>query len=274
MLLKRLRTLLLLPLNHIRLRIYRLLSTTTRFPNIRYFIFGIPLVLKYSKGTVSAEADALRFLNNCGLDLPIPRIVDSFVVGQYTFTLMTRIEGDMLIDKLATMSDEQLRVIVEDLFRVLRKLWTLQQPKEDAGKVMLSASGHGMPSPVLLFGDSEGPFDSILEFYVYMSRHLFDSVEEFKELYPNASQIIMSDNIVYVHADLRSHNILVKDGRLSGIVDWENSGWLPLHWQLHVIRRFCPSTRGKFWKLLDNTKGPSGSEAAYEACKPLLRYSF
>jgi Phosphotransferase enzyme family len=265
---------LLLPLNHIRLCAYRLLSTTTPFPNIRYFIFGIPLVLKYSTGTVSGEADALRFLNNCDLDLPIPRIVDSFVVGQYAYILMTKIEGDMLVHKLETMSDEQLRVIVEDLFTVLRKLWTLQQPKQDVGKVMLSASGRGMPSPVLLFADSEGPFDSILEFYVYMSRHLFDSVEEFKELYPNASQTIMSDNIVYVHADLRSHNILVKDGRLSGIVDWENSGWLPLHWQLHVIRRACPSTRGRFRKLLDNTKGPSESEAAFEACKPLLHYSF
>jgi aminoglycoside phosphotransferase len=270
--LQRLRTLLLLPLNHIRLFVYRLLSITTQFPNIRYFIFGIPLVLKYSTGTVSTEADALRFLNNCGLDLPIPRIVDSFVVGENTFTLMTKIEGDRLIDKLDTMLHEHLRVIVEDLFTVLRKLWTLQQPEQDAGKVMLSASSRGMPSPVLFFEDREGPFDNILELYVHMSRHLFDSVEEFKELHPNASQIIMSDTTVYVHADLRSHNILVNDGRLSGIVDWENSGWLPLHWQLHVIRRSCPSTRGKFRKLLDNTKGPSGSEAAYEESKPLLHY--
>ena len=229
-------------------------------------------MLKYSTGTVSTEADALRFLNNCGIDLPIPRIVDSFVVGENTFTLMTKIEGDMLIHKFNTISDEHLGVIVEDLFTVLRKLWTLQQPEQDAGKVLLSASGHGMPSPVFFFEDKEGPFDNILELYVYMLRHLFDSVDEFKALYPNASQSIMSDTIVYVHADLRSHNILVKDGRLSGIVDWENSGWLPLHWQLHVIRRSCASTRGKIRTLLDNTKGPSGSEVAYEESKPLLHY--
>lgn len=271
--LQRLRSLLLLPLNHIRLFVCRLLSTETHFSNIRYFKFGIPLVLKCSIGTISTEADALRFLNSCGLDLPIPRIFDSFVVGGNTFTVMTRIEGERLIDKLDSISDDHLWFIVEDLFTVLRKLWTLHQPEQDSGRVMLSASGHGIPSPVLFFEDREGPFDNILECFVHMSRHLFDSVEEFKELHPSASQTIMSDSIVYVHADLRSHNILVRDGRLSGIVDWENSGWLPLHWQLHVIRRPCASTRGKFRKLLDNTKGPCGSEAAYEQSKPLLHYN-
>jgi aminoglycoside phosphotransferase (APT) family kinase protein len=248
-------------------------SVQTSFSNIRYFKFGVPLVLKCSIGTISTEADALRFLNSCGLDLPIPRIVDSFVVDGNTFTVMTRIDGDMLIDKLDTMSNEHLRLIVEDLFTVLRTLWTLDQPERDAGKVMRSASGHGMPSPVHFFEDREGPFDNILECYVHMLRHLVDSAEEFKELHPNASHTIMSDTIVYVHADLRSHNILVKDGRLSGIVDWENSGWLPLHWQLHVLRRSCPSTRPKLRKLLGNTRGPSGSEAAYEESLPLLHYN-
>ncbi|KAF8521096.1 kinase-like protein [Hysterangium stoloniferum] len=271
--LQRLRSLLLLPLNHIRLSVYRFLSTATGFHNIRYFKFGIPLVLKCSIGTIGTEADALRFLNSCGLRLPIPRIVDSFVVGGNTYTVMTRIDGDLLIDKLDTTSDKDMRLIVEDVFTVLRSLWTLPQPEQDAGKVMLSASGHGMPSPVFFFEDREGPFDNILECFVHLSRHLFDSVEEFKELQPNASQTIMSDTIVYVHADLRSHNILVKDGRLSGIIDWENSGWLPLHWQLHVLRRPCASTRGEFRKLVDSMKGPSASEAAYEESKPLLYYN-
>ena len=80
-----------------RLLIYHALSEPTTFDNIRYFKFDIPLVLKRSTRTVTTEADALRFLNNCGLDLPIPRIIDSIVVGEQTFTLMTRIPGELLI---------------------------------------------------------------------------------------------------------------------------------------------------------------------------------
>ena len=89
----------------------------------RYFKFCIPLVLKCSIGTISTEADALRFLNSCGIDLLIPRIFDSFVLDRNTHTVMTRIDGEiMLIHKQDTISDEHLRLIVEDLFTVLRSL--------------------------------------------------------------------------------------------------------------------------------------------------------
>lgn len=255
-----------------RLHMYHFLSTPTSFDNIRYFKFGIPLVLKRSTRTVSTEAEALRFLNNCGLDLPVPRVIDSIAIEGQTFTLMTRIPGELLIDKFEGMSDTQLDCVVRDVFAVLHSLWTLQQPTQDAGKVMLSASGHGIPSPAQLFDELEGPYDSILACYVHMSSHLVDSEAELKQLYTTASQALMADAIVYVHADLRSHNILVKDGRLSGIIDWENSGWLPRHWQLHVMRRSCPSTRGKLRKLINDMRGPEESEAAYRESQQLLRY--
>jgi aminoglycoside phosphotransferase len=255
-----------------RLFMYHVLSTPTSFDNIRYFKFGIPLVLKRSTRTISTEADALRFLNNCGLDLPVPRILDNIVVGGQTFTLMTRISGELLIDKFEALSDAQLETIVQDVFAVLRSLWTLQQPTQDSGKVMLSASGHGLPSPVLMFDELEGPYDSILECYLHMACHLVDSEAELQQLYPAACQALLSDPIVYVHVDLWSHNILVRDGRLSGIIDWENSGWLPRHWQLHVMRRSCASTRGKLRKLINDVKGPDESEVAYRESKSLLRY--
>jgi hypothetical protein len=65
----------------------------------------------------------------------------------------------------------------------------------------------------------------------------------------------------------------VKDGRLSGIIDGENSGWLPCHWQLHVMRRPCQSTRGELRKLVNDTKGPAESEVAYEESGLLLRHN-
>lgn len=255
-----------------RLFMYHLLSTPTSFDNIRYFKFDIPLVLKRSAQTISTEADALRFLNNCGLDLPVPRILDSIVVGGQTFTLMTRISGELLIDKFDALSDAQLDTIIQDVFAVLRSLWTLRQSTQDSGKVMLSASGHGLPSPAQMFEELEGPYDSILECYAPMASHLVGSEAELRKLYPAATEALLNDAIVYVHADLRSHNILVKDGRLSGIIDWENSGWLPRHWQLHVMRRLCPSTRGKLWKLINDVRGPEESEVAFIESKSLLYY--
>jgi hypothetical protein len=37
--------------------------------------------------------------------------------------------------------------------------------------------------------------------------------------------------IVFTHSDLNMRNILVKNGRISGIVDWENAGWYPEYWE-------------------------------------------
>ena len=40
------------------------------------------------------------------------------------------------------------------------------------------------------------------------------------------------------------------------------TGWLPRHWQLHVVRHLCGSTCGKLWKLINNVRGPEESEVA------------
>ncbi|KAI0772390.1 kinase-like protein [Trametes elegans] len=38
--------------------------------------------------------------------------------------------------------------------------------------------------------------------------------------------------VLFTHADLAARNILIKDGRLAGIIDWEFSGWYPEYWEL------------------------------------------
>ncbi|KAI0369520.1 kinase-like protein [Pilatotrama ljubarskyi] len=37
--------------------------------------------------------------------------------------------------------------------------------------------------------------------------------------------------ICFTHADLAPRNIVVKDGRLAGIIDWEFAGWYPEYWE-------------------------------------------
>lgn len=38
-------------------------------------------------------------------------------------------------------------------------------------------------------------------------------------------------NIVFTHGDLRPRNIMAKDGNITGIIDWELSGWYPEYWE-------------------------------------------
>ena len=37
--------------------------------------------------------------------------------------------------------------------------------------------------------------------------------------------------IVFTHGDLRLQNVMVEDGNVNGILDWEFSGWYPEYWE-------------------------------------------
>ena len=43
--------------------------------------------------------------------------------------------------------------------------------------------------------------------------------------------------IAFTHADFAPRNILVEDGRVTAILDWEYAGWYPAYWE------YCQSFR-------------------------------
>ena len=38
-------------------------------------------------------------------------------------------------------------------------------------------------------------------------------------------------SVILTHGDFRQRNIIVKDGNVTGIVDWELCGWYPEYWE-------------------------------------------
>ena len=72
----------------------------------------------------------------------------------------------------------------------------------------------------------------------------------------------MVDALVYVHADLQSHNILVKDGRLSGIIDRFRAG-------CRVIASLATACNAPF--LPDNITNAPTSWDWVELLKQLLK---
>ncbi|CAL1716776.1 unnamed protein product [Somion occarium] len=232
-----------LQLAKLKLRLY-LLLTHGHFKGwerrVLFFRFGIPLVLKRTDQVFCTEADALRFLNRAVPHLPIPKLIDSFELDGATYTLMTKLPGRPLLE-IPTLESDQLAPIINDVLYILEELWRIPQPASFNGRVMASASGDGLLHPVGGYEDFGGPYASTLDLY--------------KE-----------DPIVWVHTDLRMQNMLIEKGRVTGIVDWEWTGWLPRHWQLHILRRpgpFCVGAWVRYWLFehhFDDT-----IEAAYTA---------
>ena len=42
--------------------------------------------------------------------------------------------------------------------------------------------------------------------------------------------LTVEHDVVFTHGDLHFHNVIVKDGHISGIIDWECAGWYPEYW--------------------------------------------
>ncbi|KAI0338326.1 hypothetical protein BDW22DRAFT_1487687 [Trametopsis cervina] len=238
--------------------------------NVWFMRFGIPLVLKRSDRIVSTEADALRFLNKTVPYLPIPTLVDSFHLEGVTYTLMSRLSGRNLLrlNEAKEPTVEEIRIIAEDILAIIEELWRIPQPPELAGQVMISASGHGLPHPVSMHETLGGPYSSTIDCYKTM-------VMDMSALPPGHFRPIVADAVAWVHWDLTMRNILIHNGRVSGIVDWEDAGWLPRHWLIHSLRSPRPGCQGvwaRHWYFHHRFEAEIEEAYAASCAKGVLTY--
>ncbi|KAF8078131.1 kinase-like domain-containing protein, partial [Lyophyllum atratum] len=199
------------------------------------FRFGLPFVLKATHRIQSTEADALSYLNTQFQGphrLPIPRLYDSLVTDNCTYTLMSRIPGDTLLSVHRDMTDAELDVICHEVEDVMRRVWSLQQPAHFERRVCISASGHGILTVESHYESLAGPYRSSTEYY-HINTGVWKDVDHFLTTvtplspYGDPRDVFEADPLVFTHTDLRMYNVMVKDGHLTGIIDWELSAWLP-----------------------------------------------
>jgi hypothetical protein len=77
------------------------------------------------------------------------------------------------------------------------------------------------------FGDPVGPFHTEAEFNAHLRNQgpLEDAPERIRAFH------VKQYKLVFTHGDISPRNIMVKDGRVTGIIDWENAGWFPEYWE-------------------------------------------
>ncbi|KAK6385490.1 hypothetical protein LTS17_001058 [Exophiala oligosperma] len=91
-----------------------------------------------------------------------------------------------------------------------------------------------------------GPFADDDDFH----RFLRNGVDEAPPGYPDITEMIQLQkqewsSPVLTHGDLSSLNIMVHKGDITGIIDWETSGWWPPYWEYTTAHQVNP--RNMFW---------------------------
>ncbi|KAF9266123.1 hypothetical protein L218DRAFT_956506 [Marasmius fiardii PR-910] len=115
----------------------------------------------------------------------------------------------------------------------------------------------GLEGGLLIWGRCLGgtrklvkPIDTVDQFYEF----LLDQVGYTSRL-PRLRRMLQSikekqHSVYFSHGDLHDDNILVKDGQLAGIIDWEFAGWYPQYWDpvnLYLCERRLKSII-RFWE--------------------------
>ncbi|RDL42369.1 Uncharacterized protein BP5553_02348 [Venustampulla echinocandica] len=106
-----------------------------------------------------------------------------------------------------------------------------------------------------------GPFDSEVEFDEWCLARLKTPISRMKWKYL-VPYMRGSDSkrFVLTHGDLAAHNIMVNDGIITGIVDWEHSGFFPEYVEYAAATVIC-DFHEEWWKpVLKEILEPCGSQ--------------
>ena len=136
--------------------------------------------------------------------------------GNYFF--MEKLEGDNFHFVKEKMSEEEISAIGKELGRISRELSTIQNPDfgflgEDTRYESLFAFVKQMLTNLIT--DAQKRNIDIL----YDGRTLLDQLEKEESAFREVK------NASLVHWDMWEGNVFVKDGHVSGIIDWERAMW-------------------------------------------------
>ncbi|RMD39295.1 hypothetical protein DV735_g5830, partial [Chaetothyriales sp. CBS 134920] len=183
----------------------------------------------YWHQSLANEYGALQLIRR-HTNIPVPRPLDIVSSSEDSYLLTSALPGVRLGMCIDSLSDSQVETLVQDLHECFAQLHAI--PKDVAPKYAITNSlGKACYDYRILAGlkydesrgDTVGPF---------VDEHEFNNLLRAKPL-PNVQHNSTEHRIVFTHADLNMRNVLVQqhNGRLSGIVDWENSGWYPEYWE-------------------------------------------
>lgn len=170
------------------------------------------------------EAHTLHMVEK-STHIPAPRAIDILETRHRSYLLMTCVPGRPIGQMLGLMTDEQVEQAVIDLKRYLSELRRI--PREPSGYDVCNSQGGGILDWRIPDSQREElRFKTEADFNKYLSLFFWEDIRK-----RAAKSHDIPHKIVLTHGDLNPRNILAENGKITGIVDWENAGWFPEYWE-------------------------------------------
>jgi len=214
--------------------------------------------VKFGPDVRLAEAEAMEYVRQ-NTTIPIPKVHHAFTLpnphtgrgveddSPYGFIVMDFVEGDNLSDTARFMSAPKFA-------KIAKQLRDFAQQLRELGGSGCKAMGAwaGGPYDNIYYRDretgppirdprrrrTEDPFAKPV-----LPQNPFSSMAELRDYWearwrrvhvgepPAVDLSRISTDVVLSHGDLSLHNIIVKDGSVAGVIDWDTFGWYPAFWE-------------------------------------------
>lgn len=187
------------------------------------------LVVKCGGQHIIREAMAMMYIRQ-QTSIPVPMVHFCFQDGRISYLVMDRVKGRSLVTCLSEIPDRQLKNVVSQLacfIQQLRKLGSSKTmgswPSGPYDNVLFD------PPPLREFHDKQ-------EFQAYWIYRL-GTLMGLPEIPSALREIGEEHDIILAHGDLAPRNIMVDDGEITGIIDWDTLGWYPDFWELMMATK-------------------------------------
>ncbi|EGY14261.1 uncharacterized protein VDAG_05425 [Verticillium dahliae VdLs.17] len=196
-------------------------------------------VVKSGKRIPIGEAEALRVAAQAGIPAPYVHDVHTSSDGQGHIR-MDYIQGQSLDKLWSDMAVEQKKNIARQLRGMVETMRSVVPPPHLVG----SCDGTEIRDTRLHFTYHSPPCRDEKAFNEFLLSALYEHVPLLvREAF--SRRLRTNHRIVLSHCDLTPRNILVHDGKIKGLIDWEDSGWYPEYWE---YVKFFQRTADKDWK--------------------------
>ena len=210
--------------NLIRLRIWLTCHVYRPFASGKACRFGPRSVLKSTPVARTAEAANVEYIAR-NTTIPVPRVHDVFTIDKHTYIILDYIKGFEFSHK--ALSVEQQESIYEELKGYITQMRALKPARP--GRVE-SADGSGLFDT--RFGSPFPPFESIEKFHSHIGHDAILEIDKHRKAWPRFQAMRNRQYCTkFTHSDIAPRNILVNNGKIVAIIDWEMAGWYPEYWE-------------------------------------------
>jgi hypothetical protein len=203
-------------------------------------------VIKCSRLLEFSEAHTLKFLAE-ETSIPVPRIKATYSSKTgVKYIVMEYIPGKPLSQVWGNLASEEKDAVLLELKSYMDEVRRIKPPRPG----VVAAVDYSPCNDDRISATPFGPFDSHDDFHLFLrwginnEEHSLPAIGEIVRAHK--SDRWKQYRTVLTHGDLAPRNIIMRDKKIVGIVDWETSGWFPEYWE--YTRAWESAWRYTYWR--------------------------